>query len=110
MPTAQAATPRPHGTGTSWTETGNTNNRPARTTAALEDKGAIAANTWLEYNVTGAITGSGTYASSSPPAPLTEQTSTREAPFRPEPIVTKLVRTGDTTPPNTTITTVLPGP
>jgi hypothetical protein len=53
-----------YGTGTDWSETGITwSNRPARTTAALEDKGAIAANTWLEYNLNGAgITGNGTYA------------------------------------------------
>jgi glucose/arabinose dehydrogenase len=56
--------PAVYGTGTDWSETGITwSNRPARTTAALEDKGAIAANTWLEYNLTGAgITGNGTYA------------------------------------------------
>jgi len=56
--------PAAYGTTTGWTETGITwNNRTARTTGALEDKGAIAADTWVEYNVTAAgITGNGTYA------------------------------------------------
>jgi hypothetical protein len=61
---ASADGPAVYGTGTGWTETGITwNNRPARTTAKLADKGAITANTWLEYDVTGAgITGNGSYA------------------------------------------------
>jgi glucose/arabinose dehydrogenase/PKD repeat protein len=56
--------PAAYATTTGWTETGITwNNRTARTTGALEDKGAIAADTWVEYNVTAAgITGNGTYA------------------------------------------------
>ena len=44
-------------TGITWS------NRPARTSAVLEDKGALAANTWVEYNVSAAgITGNGDYA------------------------------------------------
>ena len=105
--------PAVYGTGTSWTETGITwNNRPARTTGALEDKGAIASNTWLEYNVTGAISGNGTYAfvvatSSSDGTDLYSREATS---FRPELIVTTGDGTGDTTPPNTTITVGPSGP
>jgi hypothetical protein len=50
-------------TSNTWTETGITwNNRPARTSAALEDKGALAASSWVDYNVTQIITGNGTYS------------------------------------------------
>src|SRR5688572_20935792 len=50
-------------TSNSWTETGITwNNRPARTSAALEDKGALATNSWVDYDVTQIITGNGTYS------------------------------------------------
>jgi hypothetical protein len=49
-------------TGGAWTETGLTwNNRPAATSAATDDKGAIAASTWVEYDVTPFVTGNGTY-------------------------------------------------
>jgi ketosteroid isomerase-like protein len=45
-----------------WTETSITwNNRPARTTSALDNKGSISTNTWVEYNVSASITGNGTY-------------------------------------------------
>jgi glucose/arabinose dehydrogenase/PKD repeat protein len=84
--------PAVYGTATGWTETGITwSNRPARTTAALEDKGGIAANTWLEYNVTGAgITGNGTYAFvvATSSADGTDLYSREAASFRPELIVT----------------------
>ena len=47
----------------SWAEnTLNWNTRPLRTSAATDDKGAIAANTWVEYNVTPFVTGNGTYS------------------------------------------------
>jgi hypothetical protein len=50
-------------TSNSWTETGITwNNRPARTSDMLEDKGALTVNSWVEYNVTNIITGNGTYS------------------------------------------------
>jgi hypothetical protein len=107
--------PAVYGTGTSWaetTETGGTtgitwSNRPARTTPALEDKGAITSNTWLEYDVTGAgITGDGTYAFVVATSTLdgTELDSREATSFRPELIVTSGGGTGDTTPPDTTIT------
>jgi chitodextrinase len=43
-----------------WTESALTwRNRPARTGAALGDKGAVAAGTWTEYDVTPLVTGDG---------------------------------------------------
>jgi hypothetical protein len=49
-------------TGTTWTETGITwNNRPARTGSALDNRGAINKNTWVEYNVAAAVAGNGTF-------------------------------------------------
>jgi hypothetical protein len=50
-------------TGNTWTENGLTwNNRPARTSNAMDDKGAVAANTWVEFNVTPIVTGNATYS------------------------------------------------
>jgi hypothetical protein len=50
-------------TNTSWSETAiNWNTRPARTSAATGDKGAIPVNTWVEYDVTAFVTGNGTYS------------------------------------------------
>jgi hypothetical protein len=47
----------------SWTEIGITwNNRPARTSSALEDKGELAAGSWVDYDVTRIMTGNGTYS------------------------------------------------
>ncbi len=49
---------------TSWNETAvSWNTRPARTSGTpTDDKGAIAKNTWVEYNVTPLVTGNGTYS------------------------------------------------
>jgi acid phosphatase type 7 len=47
-------------TGPSWSETELTwSNRPAPTGGVLDDKGALAGSTWVEYNVTSAVTGNG---------------------------------------------------
>jgi acid phosphatase type 7 len=47
-------------TGHSWSETELTwSNRPAPTGGVLDDKGALAGSTWVEYNVTSAVTGNG---------------------------------------------------
>ena len=55
--------PAVYATGTSWTETGITwNNRPARTSGALDNKSTISTNTWVEYNVTSLISGNGTFS------------------------------------------------
>ena len=61
--TATADGPAVYTTSNSWAEnTLNWNTRPLRTSAATDDKGAIAANTWVEYNVTPFVTGNGTYS------------------------------------------------
>lgn len=50
-------------TSTSWTESGLTwNSRPGATSSVTDDKGAIAAGTWVEYDVTSLVTGNGTYS------------------------------------------------
>ncbi len=55
--------PAVYTTGTSWSETAvNWNTRPARTSVATADKGAIPVNTWVEYDVTSFVTGNGTYS------------------------------------------------
>jgi parallel beta-helix repeat protein len=55
--------PAVYTTTNNWTETGITwNTRPARTSAGMDDKGAIATGVWVEYNVTALITGDGTYS------------------------------------------------
>ena len=49
-------------TGNTWTETGLTwNNRPARTSGVIDNKGAIDKNTWVEYNVAPVVTSNGTF-------------------------------------------------
>ncbi len=46
----------------SWTESGITwNNRPSPIGTAVGDIGAVARDTWVEYDVTGHISGDGTY-------------------------------------------------
>ncbi len=55
--------PAVYTTDTSWTETAvNWNTRPARTSAPTDDKGAIANNAWVEYDVTQFVSGNGTYS------------------------------------------------
>jgi hypothetical protein len=48
-----------------WIESGtggvNWNTQPALLSGAFDDKGAIATNTWIEYDVTALVTGDGTY-------------------------------------------------
>jgi hypothetical protein len=45
-----------------WTETGITwNTQPALLSGAFDNKGAIAAGSWVEYDVTALVTGNGTY-------------------------------------------------
>ena len=48
-----------------WTESGtggvNWNTQPALLSGAVDNKGAIAAETWVEYDVTSLVTGNGTY-------------------------------------------------
>jgi len=55
--------PAVYATTSTWTETGITwNTRPARTSAGMDDKGAIATGVWIEYNVTPLVMGNGTYS------------------------------------------------
>jgi acid phosphatase type 7 len=55
--------PAVYATGSSWSETGITwNNRPARTSGAIDNQGKIATNTWVEYDVTSLLSGNGTYS------------------------------------------------
>jgi len=51
------------GTATPWTESAlRWNNAPSVSGSALSATGAVTANTWVELDVTSAITGSGTYS------------------------------------------------
>ena len=55
--------PSIYATDNSWTETGITwNNRPGPITAALANLGSVATDTWAEYDLTGHISGDGTYS------------------------------------------------
>ncbi len=55
--------PAVYATSNTWTETAITwSNRPAPTSGALDDKGALVANSWVEYEVTPIISGNGTYS------------------------------------------------
>jgi acid phosphatase type 7 len=55
--------PAAYSTGNTWSETGLTwSNRPARTSGPTDDKGAIAATSWVEYDVTSFVSGNGTYS------------------------------------------------
>ena len=54
--------PSIYATDNSWTETGITwNNRPAPTTGALANVDAMTTGTWTEYDLSGYVTGDGTY-------------------------------------------------
>jgi len=54
--------PAVYTTSNTWTETGITwNNRPARTSGVIDNKGVIDKNTWVEYNVAAVIAGNGTF-------------------------------------------------
>ena len=55
--------PAVYATDTSWTENEITwNNRPARTSGELDNEGRIDTDTWVEYDVTVAVTGNGTFS------------------------------------------------
>jgi len=54
--------PAVYTTGTDWTEAGITwANRPARTSDATDKKGVIAANSWVEFDVTALVRSFGTH-------------------------------------------------
>jgi hypothetical protein len=49
-------------TANTWTEIGITwNNRPAPTSGVISNMGAVAANSWAEFDLTSVVTGNGTY-------------------------------------------------
>jgi hypothetical protein len=61
--TGTANGPAVYTTSTAWSEGGITwSNRPSPTSAATDDKGAIASNSWVEYDVTPFVTGDGSYS------------------------------------------------
>jgi hypothetical protein len=54
--------PAVYATSSGWSETGLTwNNRPGSTSGAVDDKGWVSTNSWVEYDVTGLVGGDGTY-------------------------------------------------
>jgi hypothetical protein len=95
---------------TSWNERKVTwNTRPARTGAAVADVGVVAPGTWVSFDVTGLVTGNGTYAFDLATASADETVfSSREAKTksqRPQLVIQSTTTTTvDTTPPQTTIT------
>ena len=49
-------------TDSAWSETAiNWGNRPARSLVGRDDKGAVSANTWVEFDVTPFVAGNGTH-------------------------------------------------
>lgn len=55
--------PALYSTGNSWTETEiNWNNRLAPTSIAIDNKGGISRETWVEYDVTPLVTGNGAFS------------------------------------------------
>jgi hypothetical protein len=55
--------PAVYATDTSWTESSLTwTSRPARTSGALDNKGSLSKDTWVEYNVTSLVKGNGTFS------------------------------------------------
>jgi hypothetical protein len=55
--------PSAYGTTNGWTETGITwNNRPGRTTGALDTPATAPPSTWVSFNVTSFVTGDGAYS------------------------------------------------
>lgn len=55
--------PAAYATGTSWTESALTwKSRPARTSGALDNKGSLSTNTWVEYEVTSQVKENGTFS------------------------------------------------
>ena len=115
-------------TSNTWTETGLTwNNRSARTSGVLEDKGALAVSSWVDYNVTNVITGNGTYSfilatdaadllglssreGSSAPQLVVTLADTPTAPSTASPTPTTIQPTATMVAPTSTPTTVLPSP
>lgn len=55
--------PAVYATDTSWAESEITwNNRPARLSDAVDNKGSVSPNSWVEYDVTSLVSGDGVYS------------------------------------------------
>lgn len=101
-------------TGTAWTETGITwKNAPDRI-AAIASVPKLPANTWVEFDVTSAVTGNGTFAFvlSKPSGSDGADLKSREQSYKPElvvtaasPVTTTTAAPTTTTAPPTTVTT-----
>ena len=84
--------PAVYATESGWSEADVTwDTRPARSSGALDDTGAVAAGTWLELDVTPAVTGNGAYAfvvaSASADAVTMFSREHRDAALRPQLVV-----------------------
>ena len=82
--------PAVYATSSTWGENTITwNTRPARTSGPQDDKGAIAVNTWVEYDVTALVTGNGTVSFVLATSSTDDlQAPSREGVQRPELVVT----------------------
>jgi hypothetical protein len=56
--------PRLYATGTSWSESSGVtwNTRPATQGSVLDDKGSVGVSSWVEFNVSAAVSGAGVYS------------------------------------------------
>jgi len=94
-----------YGSASQWTQSGlNWNNAPPITGTALTGAGAVTVGQWVEFNVTSAIAGDGTYSfalknNSSDAAYY----SAREGPHKPELVIE--IELGPPPPPSLTLTT-----
>jgi hypothetical protein len=91
--------PAIHTTTSSWSETGITwSNRPARTSGATDDKGALATGTWVEYDVSSFVGGDGSHdfvlATSSADSVGFISREASEVTLRPELVVTYVNQPG----------------
>ena len=82
--------PAVYGAPSAWSELSlNWSNRPGPSSGVIDDKGAVAANAWVEYNVTPLVTGNGTYsfrlATNSPDGVIADS---RETARKPQLVVT----------------------
>src|SRR5439155_10551683 len=87
-------------TNTDWKENGiKWSSRPTATSSVTDDKGAIAADSWVEYDVMPFVTGNGTFSFGlkTTSSDSVDFYSREAATFRPELVVT--TGAADTTPP-----------
>ncbi|HYT09545.1 MAG TPA: DNRLRE domain-containing protein, partial [Mycobacteriales bacterium] len=95
--------PAVYGAGSTWSESGITwNSRPARTSAVLGTKAGVTSGTWVEYDVTSAVTGNGTYTFDLAPASDDGMTFSSRQSATNKPQLALIVRS-DTTAPETVV-------